>query len=250
MEIAWTIAPILLLVYIFTITVHPMHESDPAVPDGRQPDLVIVGHQWWWEARYLDSHVVTANEIHVPVEKRLLVRLESADVIHDWWVPQRGRKMDAIPGHPNLFWLEADAPGTDLGTCAEFCGAEHAWMLIRVIAQPDAKFELWTKRQLQISLAPAPSDGDAAKGARLFQQLTCSRCHAIEGTSANAQIGPNLTHVTSRETLAAGVITNTLDNMAKWLSNPQTVKPECRMPNFELTKEQVHYLSAYLETLR
>ncbi len=249
LEIAWTAAPLLLLVYIFTITVHAMHGADPEISANRQPDMVIVGHQWWWEARYLDSQALTANEIHIPAGKLLLVRLESADVIHDWWVPQLGRKMDAIPGHPNLFWLEADAPGTYLGTCAEYCGAEHAWMRIRVIAETEAAFEQWTAQQLA---APAlvSTNVEVVHGAKLFQQLTCSHCHSISGATGYTNIGPDLTHVAGRATLAAGAITNTPGNVAKWLANPQAIKPESLMPNFELTAEQVRDLATYLEAMK
>jgi cytochrome c oxidase subunit 2 len=248
-EIAWTVAPLLLLLYIFTITVHAMRRSDPGVSEKREPDMVIVGHQWWWEARYLNSGAVAANEIHIPVGKLFLVRLEAADVIHDWWVPQLGRKMDAIPGRPNLFWLEADYPGTYLGTCAEYCGAEHAWMRIRVIAEPAAEFERWTAQQLAVP-SVASLTGDAKSGASLFQKLTCQNCHAISGLTPSISIGPDLTHIASRETLAGGVLINTQENLAKWLSNPQAVKPESFMPNFELTDDQVRELSAYLETLQ
>jgi cytochrome c oxidase subunit 2 len=250
LEIAWTIAPLILLAYIFSITVHAMHGADPSVSADRQPDMVIVGHQWWWEARYTASHVVVANEIHIPVGKLLLVRLESADVIHDWWVPQLGRKMDAIPGHPNLFWLEADAAGTYLGTCSEYCGAEHAWMRIQVIAQPEAEFLHWTEGQLDVP--PAPSAGnEASLGAQLFLQvLTCANCHAIAGTSASGTIGPDLSHIASRQTLATGRLENSPSNLAAWLSNPQAVKPGVHMPNFELTSDQVRLLTAYLETLK
>ncbi|MGB6482381.1 MAG: cytochrome c oxidase subunit II [Candidatus Acidiferrales bacterium] len=247
-EVAWTIAPLLLLVYIFAVTVQAMHRSDPGISTDRQPDMVIVGHQWWWEARYTRSHVVAANEIHIPAGKLLLVRLESADVIHDWWVPPLGRKMDAIPGHPNLFWLKADAPGTYLGTCSEYCGAEHAWMRIRVIAQSETDFERWSERQLEI---PSQSyTGDAAKGARLFQQLTCANCHAISGTSASADIGPDLTHMAERQTLAAGRLENTPANLERWLTDPQAIKPGIHMPNFEMTTDQVRDLTAYLESLK
>jgi len=248
LEIGWTVAPLLLLAYIFTVTVHAMHRSDPGIATDRQPDMVIVAHQWWWEARYLTSHVVAANEIHIPAGKLLLVRLESADVIHDWWVPQLGRKMDAIPGHPNLFWLQADVPGTYLGTCAEYCGAEHAWMRIRVIAQSEADFDGWSEHQMEI---PAqPSAGDAEQGARLFQQFTCANCHTISGTPARADIGPDLTHIAERQTLAAGRLENTPSNLDRWLSDPQAVKPGIHMPNFELTTDQVRELTAYLETLK
>jgi len=254
LEIAWTVAPLLVLIYIFTATLQAMRGTDPAIPRGRQPDLVIVGHQWWWEARYTDSHVVAANEIHVPAGKALLVQLESADVIHDWWVPQLGRKMDAIPGHPNLFWLKADSPGFYTGTCAEYCGAEHAWMRIGVVAESEPAFEQWSQHQLEAA-AQLPASGDAAKGAALFRQMTCGNCHTIAGISAaslvgQSLVGPDLTHIASRRTLAAGRFQNTPENLANWLADPQAIKPGCHMPNFQFTDAQVYQLTAYLETLQ
>ncbi len=177
LEIAWTIAPILVLSFLFAATLHTMGQSDPTPSSGQQPDLVIVAHQWWWEARYIRSGAVAANEIHIPVNKLLYVRLDSADVIHDWWVPPLGRKMDAIPGHPNSMWLEADSAGSYTGTCAEYCGAEHAWMRILVIAEPEAEFNRWIAHQVQAT--PATSlNYDAQEGAKLFTHLTCSTCHS------------------------------------------------------------------------
>ncbi|MGH9396871.1 MAG: cytochrome c oxidase subunit II [Terriglobia bacterium] len=248
-EIAWTVGPILVIIFIFAITIQAMRRADPTPAPGEKPDMVIIAHQWWWEAHYTKSHVVTANEIHIPARKRLLVRLESRDVIHDWWVPQLGPKMDAIPGHPNHFWLEADQPGTYLGRCAEYCGAEHAWMRIRVIAQTAAEFNQWEQHQLEVPAKPGV--GDAAQGAKLFlKSLTCANCHTVAGTAAKATIGPDLTHVASRETLAAGRLTNTPSNLQKWLANPQAIKPGSHMPNFELPDAQVHDLAAYMETLK
>ncbi len=249
LEILWTVGPILILVFIFAATIHAMRESDPGFAANQQPDLVIVAHQWWWEARYMKSGVIAANEIHVPVGKRLFVRLESADVIHDWWVPQLGRKMDAVPGHPNFFWLEADSTGFYSGTCAEYCGAEHAWMRIGVIAEGEPTFERWAQHQLEVP-SKVPSGSDPAEGAELFQQLTCGNCHTIGGTSAQGKIGPDLTHISGRLTLAAGRFQNTPANLARWLADPQAVKPDSHMPNFQLTDSQVHQLTAYLETLQ
>ncbi len=246
-EIAWTVGPILLLTFIFVMTVHAMHIADPS-PGDRPADLVVIAHQWWWEAHYPHSGVVTANEIHIPVGKRLLVLLKSADVIHDFWVPQLGRKKDAIPGHPNHFWLQADKPGIYLGTCAEYCGAEHAWMRIRVVAQTPADFDAWTRQQLQVP--PQPTGGDAAAGARFFQDNTCVNCHAVTGTAANGRVGPDLTHIMERATLASGRLENNPSNMARWLANPQAVKPGVHMPDFHLTKAQVKELVAYMETLK
>jgi cytochrome c oxidase subunit 2 len=233
LEISWTVAPALLLIIVFILTIRTMRAADPPIPPNPQPDLVVIAHQWWWELHYPKSGVVTANEVHIPVGQRLLVRVESADVIHDFWVPQLARKIDAIPGYPNHIWLEADTPGTYLGTCAEYCGAEHAWMRIRVIAQPQADFDAWQQQQLQA--APVPTTGEAAQGARLYN-------HVIQ------PVGPNLTHVASRETLGAGILDNTPANLAKWLTNPQAVKPGVHMPNLHLTDAEVNALVAYLES--
>jgi len=247
-EKAWTIAALLTVTVLFIFTIRTMHSADRTPAPGRKPDLEIIAHQWWWEARYPHSGVVTANEIHIPVGKAWLVRLKSDDVIHDWWVPDLGRKMDAIPGHPNEFWIQADNPGTYLGTCAEFCGAGHAWMRIRVIAQSEAGFKSWEQHQLEVP--PQPTSGESVAGSKLFHELTCDDCHTVAGTSANGDIGPDLTHVASRETLAAGRLKNTPENLAKWISDPQKWKPGSHMPDFNFTPTQVSDLVAYLETLK
>jgi len=247
LEIAWTITPALLLVVMFGFTIAAMSASDPPVGD-RQPDLVVTGLQWWWQVEYPASGVVTANEVHIPVGKRLLVRLESADVIHDFWVPRLGPKRDMVPGHPNHLWLEADAPGTYLGACAEYCGEQHAWMRLRVIAQPQAEFDAWQQQQRQ---APAaPTSGDAAEGAQLFQQRTCVNCHAIAGTPATARAGPDLSHLASRQTIGAGVLENTPDSLTNWLADPQAVKPGNHMPSLRLTDAELRTLVAYMESLK
>ncbi len=248
LEKTWTIGALLTVTAIFIFTIQTMHRSDRTPAPGEKPNLVIIAHQWWWEARYPGSGVVTANEIHIPVDKAWLVRLESADVIHDWWVPDLGRKIDAIPGHPNHFWIQADKPGTYLGTCAEYCGAEHAWMRIRVIAQHEAEFKAWVQHLLEVP--PKPTSGEAAAGSKLFDELTCVNCHMVAGTPAKADIGPDLTHVASRETLAAGRLKDTPENLGKWISNPQAYKPGAHMPDFNFTPAQVQQLVAYLETLK
>ncbi|MFN2275766.1 MAG: cytochrome c oxidase subunit II [Anaerolineales bacterium] len=245
LEIAWTVAPGLLLVGLFALTVRVMVIADPSHPAGDTPDMEIIAHQWWWEVRYPSSRAVTANEIHIPVGKRMLVRLESADVIHDFWVPQLGRKMDATPGHPTTFWLAADVPGTYLGTCAEFCGLQHANMHIRVIAESPEAFNQWIEDQ--VAIPPAPTDGKTAQGAELFQQLPCSNCHTIAGTDAGGDIGPDLTHVSQRQTLGAGVIENSTANLVAWIRDPQGIKPGINMPDLHLSSEQIDELVAYLE---
>jgi cytochrome c oxidase subunit 2 len=246
LEILWTVVPFLVLVWIFVLTVQAMHASDPAAIG--PPDLTIIGHQWWWEVRYAQPGVVTANEIHIPAGERLLVRLESADVIHDFWAPQLGRKMDMIPGLTNHLWLQADRPGTYPGACAEYCGAEHAWMRFQVIAEPPADFAAWAAHQAQP--APAPATGPEARGRQLFLQMTCVNCHAIRGVAAPANAAPDLTHLANRRTLGAGVLQNTPADLARWLKDPQTAKPSCKMPNLNLTKAQVDDLVSYFESLR
>ena len=190
-EIVWTAIPILIVIMLFTMTARTMSLSDP--PPAPKPDLVIVGHQWWWEARYPSTGVVTANEIHIPVGKALSVRLDSTDVLHEFWVPQLARKMTTVPGHPNNIWVEADKAGVYPGVCSEFCGIQHAWMHFLVVAEDSATFDRWTKAQLQP--APAPAPGLAAQGLAIFQQSTCISCHAINGVpGATSRVGPDLTH--------------------------------------------------------
>ncbi|MCB9419886.1 MAG: cytochrome c oxidase subunit II [Ardenticatenaceae bacterium] len=248
LEVLWTVTPAVVLAALFGLTLLTMRRSDPPVPDNAQPDLIVTGHQWWWEFQYPDSGIVTANEIHIPTGKRLLVQVTSADVIHNFWVPQLGRKVDATPGYTSHIWLEANKPGTYLGACNEYCGTQHAWMRIRVIADSPADFAAWEQSQQQVPVIP--TTGDAAKGSQLFQSLTCSNCHNIDGTAANAHIGPDLTHLGSRETLAAGVLNNTPGDLAAWLGNPQAIKPGAHMPNLNLTPDEVHALVAYLESLQ
>ncbi len=239
-EYAWTAGPVAILVILFVVSIGGYSGSDPPVA-GRTPDLVIVGHQWWWEFRYPAQGIVTANELHVPVGRRLLARLESGDVIHDFWVPQLGRKMDATPGHPTHVWVEADEPGVYLGTCAEYCGAEHAWMRIRVVADDDAHWRAWVAAQ---QAAPPGPDAAAARGRRLFDDRSCSSCHAYAG--AGGRVAPDLTHLPSRATLAAGAIDNGREALARWLADPQRDKPGTLMPNLHLTDREIQDLVEFL----
>jgi cytochrome c oxidase subunit II len=245
-EIVWTAIPCLIVVTLFALTARAMNLSDP--PPAPEPDLVVTGHQWWWEALYPKSGVVVANELHIPVGKPLSIRLESSDVLHEFWVPELARKITAVPGHPNHIWLEADKPGTYLGICSEFCGTEHAWMHFLIVAESQAEFDAWEKAQLQP--AAAPTGGSAAKGFALFQTTICASCHAINGTSAREPVAPDLTHFASRRQLGAGIADNTPENLRRWLASPQRVKPGVRMPDFKFTDEQVTQLVDYFETLK
>jgi cytochrome c oxidase subunit II len=246
-EIAWTVIPFLIVIFLFVITLGAMNRADP--PPAPSPDLVITGHQFWWQVDYPGSGVITANEIHIPAGKPLSVRLESKDVLHEFWVPKLTRKMSNVPGQPNHIWLQADKPGTYIGQCSEFCGTQHAWMRILVVADEPAQFEEWQRAQLQP--AQAATTDVTAKGLAVFQTSTCINCHAIRGVAgADLRVAPDLTHVGSRKQLASGMIDNTPANMRLWLKSPQHIKPGALMPDFSLTDEQLDQLSTYLSTLK
>jgi cytochrome c oxidase subunit 2 len=245
-EVVWTAIPCLIVVALFALTARTMNLSDP--PPAPEPDLVVIGHQWWWEARYPKLGVVVANEFHIPAGKAVSVRLESTDVLHEFWLPELARKITAVPGHPNHIWLQADKAGTYLGICSEFCGTQHAWMHFLIIAESQAEFDDWEKAQLRPAAQPA--GGEAAKGLALFQQTSCVTCHAINGTTANARVGPDLTHFASRRQLGAGIADNTPMNVRRWLTDPQSVKPGVKMPDFKFTDDQLTQLVDYFETLK
>jgi cytochrome c oxidase subunit 2 len=246
-EIIWTAIPFLIVVFLFVLTLRGMNRADP--PPAPSPDLIVIGHQFWWEAQYPASGAVTANEIHIPVGKPLSVRLDSKDVLHEFWVPELARKMSTVPGQPNHIWLQADKPGLYIGQCSEFCGTQHAWMRILVVADEPSKFEAWQQAQLQA--APAPTIDVAAKGLTLFQTSTCINCHAIRGvTGADADAAPDLTHVASRRQLGAGILENNPANLRLWLKNPQHIKPGVLMPDFNFTEQELDALGGYLGTLR
>jgi cytochrome c oxidase subunit 2 len=204
----------------------------------------VVGHQWFWEIRYDGSRAVTANELHMPVRTRVNVVGTTADVIHSFWVPELNRKVDLIPGRKNSVLLYADRAGTYLGQCAEFCGLQHAHMEIAVIAEPRARFEDWLRRQGQ------PAAAASGRGLQLFESKGCADCHAIRGTHARSQVGPDLTHVASRRVLAAGAIPNDRAHLHEFIRNPQAVKPGAKMPQLPQSPEQTDALVRYLERLR
>ncbi len=246
LEIAWTILPLLTLIVVFFFVVKTMHAVDPPVGE-RDADIIITGHQWWWEIRYPKARVLTANEIHLTAGIRYLVRLESADVIHDFWVPSLARKIDAVPDHANYFYLEANQVGIYEGVCAEFCGTQHAGMQLRVEAQTAEDFKKWVASQ---SMDPHPPQSPLAlEGEKIFQQKTCLNCHSLNSMGTTEAIGPDLTFVATRKTLGAGVLKNSSENLAKWLANPQKFKPGALMPNFQLSEHEIAALVAYLEGL-
>ncbi len=246
LEISWTVAPIVLLAGLFIVTIVGMRFVDPEAD--RPPDIVVTGYQWWWKVEYPQTGIVTANEIHIPVGKQILVRLEANDVIHSFWVPELAPKRDMVPGvHTNTIWMAANEPGIYRGWCTEFCGVQHAKMRILVVAQPQAEFDAWLQQMQRPASVPA---GLPALGAELFRELTCVNCHAVTGGSGAAGAGPNLAHFGSRRTNGAGVLPNTPENLAQWILNPSAVKPGVYMPGYELSQEELIALVAYLETLQ
>jgi len=250
-ETAWTVGPILIVFVLALVIVRTVVEARQADPQPGAMTVRVIGHQWWWEYEYPDGGVITANEMHIPVSsptarRPIHLRLESADVIHSFWTPRLAGKTDLIPGHPNDMWFEATEPGTFHGQCAEYCGSQHANMLIRVVVEPEADFKHWLAEQGK----PAVESAAVAAGRDVFFTRTCSNCHTIRGTSAAGTVGPDLTHLMSRETIAAAEIPNDRKNLRAWLANPAALKPGCRMPDLKLSAAQLDELVAYLETLR
>jgi cytochrome c oxidase subunit II len=214
--------------------------------------ITVIGKQWWWQVQYHDSvpsrQLVTANEIHIPVGRPVLVTLQSTDVIHSLWIPRLHGKRDLIPGYVNRIWLKADKPGAYRGQCAEFCGHQHAHMALWVIAETPAQYAAWYNRQLQPAAPPADSVRNA--GLKAYLTNSCVMCHSIRGTSSGAGNGPDLTHLGSRRTLAAGTLPNTAGHLGGWIVDPQSIKPGTNMPPNQLNPEELRALIAYLEGLK
>jgi cytochrome c oxidase subunit 2 len=261
-EIAWTAAPALIVFVIMLVvarTLGELHADPNNPPAGSQPLYVtVVGRQWWWEYRYerygedpekSKLGFITANELHIPVaddvRRPVYLTLVSADVCHSFWVPRLAGKTDLIPGRTNHMWFEARTPGLYLGQCAEYCGTQHANMLLRVNADPPDDFERWlTNQQQEAKREPAGTAGRTA-----FLGMSCVNCHRVSGTAANGGYAPDLTHLMSRETLAAGMIPNTRENLRDWVDDPQKIKSGCLMPAFKLSKQDRDLVVDYLFTL-
>jgi len=241
LEIAWTAAPALILAVVFVLTLGTMAEINGA---GVAPAMRIaaVGHQWWWEFGYGGAKI--ANELHIPVDTPIDLDLTSVDVIHSFWVPELGPKMDMLPGTTNHLRLFARRAGSYDGQCAEFCGVEHAWMRIRVVVQSQVEFDRWLSAQ---TLPAAAQGGD---GERVFLANICVNCHTIRGTTATGTAGPDLTHIGARATIGAGVLPNDVARMRAWLADPQRYKPGSLMPRVPLTDANLDALAAYLVSLK
>jgi cytochrome c oxidase subunit 2 len=250
LEIAWTVAPLIVLAVVFALMVGTMTQIGASVQEGpaTAPSMTMTarGYQWWWEFRYTGAagEVVVPNDMHIPVGVSIDLQLQSADVVHSFWVPELGGKTDMIPGRTNHLRLYASRAGTYVGQCAEFCGVEHAWMRLRVVAEPQADFDRWLAAQ-----AAASTDTTSA-GARAFAGSVCASCHTVRGTSAQGAAGPDLTHVGSRGWLAAGVLPNDDESMRAWITDPHRVKPGVLMPAVPLAPADLDAVVAYLRSLR
>lgn len=244
-ELAWTVIPILIVVVLFLTTARIIFAVQDAPKPADALDVTVVGHQFWWEYRYPGLRIVTANELHVPVGKATFLHLLSADVDHSFWIPQLAGKTDLIPNHPNETWIQPEHTGLYLGQCAQFCGIEHAKMLLRVYVDTPEQFAEWVKNQQQ----PGIQDPAAAAGRRIFETQACMNCHTILGTAAAGTFGPDLTHLMSRDTIASGAAMNNPDALRDWIQDPNHAKPGALMPAMQLNDAQVDQLVAYLETL-
>jgi len=250
-ELAWTIIPVLIVVVLFLATARSIH----AIQDAPEPpgalDVIAIGHQYWWEFRYPAFGIVTANELHIPVSDPsrptpTFLQLLSADTDHSFWIPELAGKTDLVPNHPNRMWMDPHRTGIFLGQCAQYCGTQHAKMLLRVSVDSPQDFAAWVRSQQQ----PAVQDQSMMAGRQVFEHTACINCHTVSGTPANGRFGPDLTHLMSRTTLAAGAAENTPDSLRQWLQNPDVIKPGSLMPAMKLSDADLTAVVDYMETLR
>ena len=248
-ELAWTIIPIMIVFVLCLATIRTIQVVQPTKSERPENALTVevIGHRWWWEFRYPELDVVTANEMFVPKDRPIWLELGSADVIHSFWVPELQGKMDAIPGKTNYWRFTPEEVGTYLGQCAEYCGTQHANMLIRVEVLEEAGFEAWATSQAKAAMDVRGADID--KGRVVFLENACQSCHAIAGVSSGTY-APDLTHLMSRATFAGGMIPNTPQNLKAWIDDPAQIKPGCDMPSLKLSPTQIEQLVAYLVTLK
>ena len=248
LELAWTLAPALVLLIIAVPTIRVIFDLNRTPRDAIR--VTVIGHQFWWEYRYEDFGIVTANELYMPTGRSVAITLDGdeLDVIHSFWVPPLGGKQDIIPGRRNYMHFEADEPGTYLGQCTEYCGLSHANMRNRAVAVPPAEFDAWVANQKSPAREPA-AGSDAQAGQELFISKGCGGCHTIQGRSTG-NVAPNLTHFQTRGTFAGSMFDNTAGNLRRWLRDPPAEKPGAKMPNLGLTDDEINKLIAYLATLQ
>jgi cytochrome c oxidase subunit 2 len=250
-EIAWTVIPVLIVVVLFLASARVITGVQNADRPAGTVDVIAIGHQFWWEYRYPALGVVTANELHVPVSDPArptptFITLLSADTDHSFWIPRLGGKTDLIPNRVNRTWIDPYEAGLYLGQCAQYCGTQHAKMLLRVYVDAKEVFDSWVRQQRQ----PAREQADVAEGRGVFLRTACINCHAVSGTVATGQFGPDLTHLMSRDTIASGIAPNTVENLRAWIRDPESLKPGSRMPAMKLTDRELDSVTTYLATLR
>ncbi len=253
MELAWTVIPVLIVLVLFFATARVIQSVQDAVPPPNALQVTAIGHQFWWEFRYPALGIVTANELHVPVSDRAaprptFVKLLSADTDHSFWVPQLAGKTDLIPNRINSIWIDPHETGMYVGQCAQYCGTQHAKMLLRVYVDSREQFAHWATAQKQP--ARGSETGAVSAGRQIFEKTACINCHGISGTVANGRFGPDLTHLMSRDTIASGAATNTDENLRLWIRNPDAIKPGSLMPAMNLSDPDLQAVTAYLESLR
>jgi cytochrome c oxidase subunit 2 len=249
--LAWTVIPVLIVVVLFLTTARLIFAIQDAPKPSTALEVTAVGHQFWWEFRYPRQGFVAANELHVPLSNAshpspTYLDLLSADVNHSFWVPQLAGKIDLVPNHPNDMWIDPLHPGLYVGQCAQFCGVQHANMLLRVYVDTPEQFAAWVSNQTK----PGVQDPAVAAGRRVFETEACMNCHTVNGTAATGRFGPDLTHLMSRDTLASGAMLNTKDNLRQWIKNPDSFKPGSLMPAMQLSEDQLDQVTSYLATLR
>lgn len=255
LELAWTVIPVLIVIVLFMTSARIIHAVQDAGRPPQTTEVTVVGHQFWWEYRYPQYGFVTANELHVPVSDPAhptptYLQLLSADTDHSFWVPRLAGKTDLIPNHPNNTWIDPHQPGLYLGQCAQYCGTQHAKMLLRVVVDTRADFDKWVREQQQQVKPDASLSAEADEGRRVFNQTACINCHTISGSVANGRFGPDLTHLMSRETIASGAVENNAQNLRAWIQNPAKFKPGALMPAMNLTDRDLNAVTAYMQTLR
>jgi len=253
-ELSWTVIPILIVVMLFLTTTRVILGTETSSKPEDALDVTVIGHQFWWEYRYPGLGVVTANELHIPVSDPskptpTYLKMSSADVTHSFWVPRLAGKTDVIPNRINVMWIDPQQSGLYLGQCAQYCGAQHAKMLLRVYAQTPDEFAAWVKQQKQPAVQSFPGNAAATEGQAVFMHSACINCHTVAGTVADGRFGPDLTHLASRDTLASGPIPNTAENLRKWIDDPNTMKPGSLMPAMHLNDHELDVITAYLTQL-
>jgi len=248
-ELAWTVIPVLIVVALFLAATRVILAVQNAPRPPGALEVIVTGHQYWWEYRYPQLNITTANELHVPVSdpahpRPTFLTLLSADTDHSFWVPRLGGKTDLIPNHPNQMWIDPQQTGLFLGQCAQYCGTQHAKMLLRVYVQSPEEFERWVHEQQH------SAQNTSSAGERVFESTACINCHTVSGTPAKGKFGPDLTHLMSRETIAAGAAPNTPETLRLWIKNPDAIKPGSKMPAMGLSDRDLDAVTAYLDTLR